>query len=788
MMKNTLIILLILFIVKCSAGQNITKLSGHILQEQNAKPVENAEITVSGTLIGTTSDANGFFQINDLPEGKYILSIRHLGYRNEDKKINVTSKSDKEIKVFLVLQSQNLSEIIIEDKRQTEQFLSKLPYIETIMVKKQIDETAVRDIGDFLRTANNVGGIRKGGTGIDPVVRGFKYSQLNVQVNNGLKVEGGCPNRMDPATSHLEIEDIETIEVIKGPYALKYGPAFGGTINLVTKMPRQCDSSFVQISASKGYESNWNGNKENIGIQGAHKFLFFNFSGGRKDYGDYEDGNGKEVKSSFKKYNYKGQFGFMPAKNHSLLFNYEESKGRDISFPSLPMDERSDDTRLMSADYKWELSENKLDVFKFKIYDSDVHHEMDNKERPYSDTVASVSKIHAQNFGGRVDFQTAIGNGTLSFGGDMEQIRKDGERVKNMIQQPGLPVKTEKLWNNAKISNYGLFGEYKKNIKSFELIASVRLDFDAASSDSISILHPMQGEIYAYGTDSIQSNFINFSFSFGMTKFLNKNFSISLSLGRGTRSPDVTERFIILLPVGYDNYDYLGNPKLKPETNNQVDLTFKYDSEKNGMLQVNGFYSLVSNFITGKLLPPSEQKPLTVGVEGVKQFSNSGNGRLRGFELAYSLPQRLKFGMNVFASYTYGTLNETTKFIKSSSGEIIGQEVIYDDPIAEIPPFESSVIFSYKFFRNKLIPKFTFRWVAEKSSVSEAQFEKESPGFMVSDVSVYYLFNRYFSLSCGVNNIFDNAYYEHLNRNIVGSKTSLYEPGRVFYFNLMFRI
>lgn len=787
-MKNTIYILLILVIGKFSLGQNTTTLSGYILQEQNSKPIENAEITVSGTTKGTTSDANGFFQINDLPEGKYNLNIQHLGYRKEVKKINVSDKSSKEIQIFLAPQSQNLSEIIIEDKREKKHFISKLPYVETVMVKEQIDETAARDIGDFLRSANNVGGIRKGGTGIDPVVRGFKYSQLNVQVNNGLKVEGGCPNRMDPATAHIEIEDIETIEVIKGPYALKYGPAFGGTINMVTKMPRQCDSSFVQINASKGYESNWNGNKENIGIQGAYKFLFFNFSGGRKNYGSYQDGNGNEVKSSFNKYNYRGQLGFMPSKNHSLLFNYEESKGRDISFPSLPMDERSDDTRLMSADYKWELSEDKPDIFKIKIYDSDVHHEMDNKERPYSDTVVSISKIHAQNFGGRADFQTEIGKGTLIAGGDMEEIRKDGDRLKNMIQQPGLPVKTENLWNNAKIDNYGFFAEYTKKIKAFEFIASGRLDLNTASSDSISIMHPMQGEIYAYGNDSIKSNFTNISFSFGITRFLNKNLSVSLSLGRGTRSPDVTERFIILLPVGYDNYDYLGNPKLNPETNNQADLTFKYDSEKIGLLQVNGFYSIVNNFITGKLLPPSEQKPLTVGVEGVKQFSNSGNGQLRGFELAYSLPQHLKFGVNVFASYTYGTINETTKFLKSSSGEIIGQEIIYNDPVAEIPPFESSVIFSYKFFKNKLIPKFTFRWVAEKSRVSEAQFEKESPGFTVSDLSVYYLFNRYFSLSCGVNNIFDNAYYEHLNRNIVGSKTSLYEPGRVFYFNLMFRI
>ncbi len=36
----------------------------------------------------------------------------------------------------------------------------------------------------------------------------------------------------------------------------------------------------------------------------------------------------------------------------------------------------------------------------------------------------------------------------------------------------------------------------------------------------------------------------------------------------------------------------------------------------------------------------------------------------------------------------------------------------------------------------------------------------------------------------GVQNIFDKAYYEHLNRRIVGSSDPLYEAGRSFYLNL----
>jgi iron complex outermembrane receptor protein len=54
--------------------------------------------------------------------------------------------------------------------------------------------------------------------GIDPVVRGFKYSQLNVQLNGGLRIEGGCPNRMDPATAHVDMNDLENITILKGPF------------------------------------------------------------------------------------------------------------------------------------------------------------------------------------------------------------------------------------------------------------------------------------------------------------------------------------------------------------------------------------------------------------------------------------------------------------------------------------------------------------------------------------------------------------------------------------------
>jgi hypothetical protein len=41
---------------------------------------------------------------------------------------------------------------------------------------------------------------------------------LNIQFDGGTKAMHACPNRMDPITTHVIPEEIEKIEIIKGPY------------------------------------------------------------------------------------------------------------------------------------------------------------------------------------------------------------------------------------------------------------------------------------------------------------------------------------------------------------------------------------------------------------------------------------------------------------------------------------------------------------------------------------------------------------------------------------------
>ncbi len=778
----------LLFVVCCysAISQEVGSLKGQVFDGQSGQPVEHAAIHLQPGLFNAITDSKGFYHLEDIPVGEYKLKVSHVSYNANEQAISIFQGQEQVLDLVMEQKVEPLQEVVIVEKGFESHIISPLPYIETKFTRDQIEGEAVRDVTNYLRSSKNINGIRKGGTQLDPVVRGFKFSQLSVQMNGGQKIEGGCPNRMDPATAHVEIEDIESIEVLKGPYALKYGPMFGGLINLTTEIPPHSDSSYIHLDALQAYETNWNGNKQHLNVYGGYKWFFYNFSGGRKDFGNYSDGNGNEVKSEFTKYNYKGQLGFTPFKNHILTLNFEESKGRNIRFPTLPMDERKDDTRLLSVDYR---AIGIAEIFKsvrVKGYLSDVRHEMDNKYRPFSDTVVAISVIDAVNQGIRLETGYDIAGGSLLAGLDYENIKKDGVRDKNMILQPGLPIKTEQLWNNAEISNLGFFAEFTSTLQSWDFVASARLDMNQANSGDIIIQHPMQGEIYHYSSDSIESRFTNFSINLGATWNIRQNLAVSLAVGRGVRSPDMTERFIILLPIGYDKFDYLGNPKLKPEANNQADLTVKYTNSGIGMLQVNGFYSLVNDFITGKRLPPVEQKPLTADVLGVKQFYNAGNARLRGFELSYVTPLRHKLGGSIFASYTHGTIDKVLKHIMDETGEVTGDVWLSNDAMSEIPPLEATINVHYRLFSDKLIPKFNIRMVGEQKHVSEAFYENETPGFVTIGLSFSYAFNKYIRFYAGVDNLFNAAYYEHLNRNIIGSNLDLYEPGRSFYFNLYF--
>ncbi|HPD63855.1 MAG TPA: TonB-dependent receptor [Bacteroidia bacterium] len=759
-------------------AQNIS-VTGKVTDIETGKTLSAANVVVKPSGKGCATDENGRYLIENLQPGEYTIEVSFVGFKKSTRKVNLTENKRYVFDFAMVATNFELGEVILKDWSARQD-----PFVKTEMKKIEIEILPTRDIGDFLRQIPNVSAIRKGGTQLDPVIRGYKYDQLNVRVDGYMRIEGGCPNRMDPNISHIEVDDIERIEVIKGPYVLRYGPTMGGFLNLVTSKPTPFEGKKFQLTARgiKGYESNWNGTKDRLNVKFGNDRVYFNLSGNNQEYGNYKDGNGNLVLSSFRKYSFTGEIGIVPLKNHEFIYSFVSSHGRDVHFPALPMDERLDDTRLMSAVYSIASPFKNISNLRIMAFNSNVHHVMDTKEKPSGDTMIGVSTIDAIVSGANLNFTLLPNeNNKLYFITGIEHTTKKGDRVKTMYMQPAepvVPVKTEFLIDGF-ITNTYFATEYERKFETMTLTASLRYDNNQAHSGPVYVYGLKAGKPIIQDTlypEDITLN--NLSASFGFNKYLNENLTLGLAIGRGVRSPNLLERYVTLLPIGYDKYDYLGNPDLKAEANHQADLTIKYETDKIGRVTVNGFFSYVINYIAARQLPPTQYLPNTKGVYGVKQFYNADPVYFRGFEFTYSSPEQYKLGGSLIAAYTRATMTKAWDKMTEIS----------PDALYEIPPLDVRANVYYSFFNSKLIPRLTVRYAAPQNYVSVAYGEKTTPSFWLANLTLAYIYNHFVTLSCGINNIFNTPYYEHLNRRVIGSPDNLYEPGRVFFANLIVKI
>jgi iron complex outermembrane receptor protein len=790
-MKRLLLLIVALAISIYGYAQNDYTLKGKVTNAQDGKPIADVNLVLMPIKKGTITASDGTYIISEIPKGKYILSVTFMGYKKFEKEI--AFEKDNIVNLSIALEK---GDIMMPPTPIVAKPPMPLEHITTKIEKVDLNATANRDIGDYIRLAPGVSGVRKGGSSVDPAIRGYKFFQVTTFVDEGVMIPGGCPNRMDPTASHIEVDDIQGVEIIKGPHALKYGIGFGGYVHLMTSKPEPFETKDfeVKIKGMKSYESNWNGNKDYINVKFGNNKTYFNFAGANAQYGNYKDGNGDVVRSQYHKYGFSAEMGYKPTKKSELLISYNQSYNRDGAFPALPMDERIDNTDLLAVNFKMMKVSPRIMAIKAKFFQANVFHEMDNKEREFADTVVSISQVDAmtRGFGAGTMIKTGE-KSTLMIGAGLMQMEKFGERTKIYWRMPpvvtGVPQKVEVLMD-ATIRNQGSFFEYKNKFGLTNFIAAGRLDLNMAESTSPLTLADVNGDsLITYEKSTFYQNI---SLSLGIERPLKNNFAFSVYLGRGVRPPNMLERFLQLLPVGYDNFDYVGRPDILPEANHQLDVSLTNRTEDLGNFSVTGFYSVITNFISSQVLPPSVIPTNSIDVLGVKIFTNVDLAYFRGFEFTYSSPAKYNFRADIGAAYTRATVSEGLGWNADAQGNPAGTVSIKDDNLEEIPPFEATLRMLYYYKEGKFVPRTTIRFVADQNQVSQSYNERTTPGFIVADASFSYRHNSNLTINAGVANLFDKAYFEHLNRRIIGSIDcencrlgNLYEPGRSFFVNMV---
>jgi len=616
------------------------------------------------------------------------------------------------------------------------------------------------DAGNLMEMVPGISSIRKSGAyGFDPVLRGFKFDQINVVLDGVQTASAACPNRMDPAASQIPVNIISQAEVLKGPHSLRYGNTFGGTINFKSSTPDFKEKTSLLGRIGTSYESNGDIFRTEAvgGISG--KRVDFRIFGAYSKGNDYSDGENIKIPARFNRLNWGGKFGCKPSQSQEIGILVSNNFAKDVDFPALPMDLREDNTWLVNASHSAVFFDKAISSWNTSVYGTMVDHLMDNYDKIMNPRkVDAVTEAKTRNYGGRTELRFDFGKSFLYGGFDHRYESADGTRTRELLMGPMAgKVFNDNVWQDAQVQRTGVFGEWHYSKTGFQLVFSGRLDFNSSKVNN-------PADRFSSIYSDLGSSVVHPSLSAGGTSFFNEKLSLGLWLGMATRSPGITERYINQFPVGLDPYEMLGNPKLKPEMNNQLDAVFKYQDVRSN-ISINVFSSLLRNYISSEIR--EEIQVAMASSPGVRQFVNIDKALMAGFEATWNQQITGFLNHNMSLSYTYG------------------KNKVLDEPLPEIPPFELRYSLLGSFLKNKLQPEIIWRSVAKQCRIASSYGETKTPGFNVFDTKISWQINKAVSATGGVQNLFDMAFYEHLSRSVRNAeKRPIYSPGRSFYVTL----
>jgi iron complex outermembrane recepter protein len=599
---------------------------------------------------------------------------------------------------------------------------------------------------------------------------------------------------MDPVMAHLEPEQIEQVEIVKGPYLMEYGSSPAASIRIATNKGIQQFTKGKKLNVISGYETNRNAWRHSLNFRKSNGKIFYALAGGLKSSDDYKDGNDEEWESSFKKYFLSADAGYRSDRNSIFIVSWKGSFARDVMFPALPMDEIKDNTQIFSGQYNKLYPSDPSKSLNISLYHTSVYHLMDNSFRPqYTKVVPpltgimqSEAGVYTRSSGFRTAFSKKYSEIDIESGIDVHLITKNGTREMKMIMEMGgqqyTNIKLTNLWNNSVIMNGGVFGKVSSAKNRFSYNATVRLDLNHShSSDTLNLLS--NGE-NMYDYEAV--NRLLPAISSGFYYRLAKNTIAGLAFAYSCRAPDMQERYIKFLATGYDRFDYLGDPQLKPETNLQADMVLNYINGSTNF-SINLFASEIYDYITGLLVPPTVARPQSLGAPGVKQFSNIDKAIFTGFETSGGFLITSYSELSFSAGYTLAWYPEIEKVVITDN-QPIHTILIKNDPVAEMPALDGELQYKYNIAKLNLKPAFIIKATAPQNRVSGSYGEEETPGYVIADINLVWNPSRLWMITAGVKNILNTSYYDHLNRRLLSTGPKLYEPGRSVFILLKLSI
>ena len=210
----------------------VGSIRGFVYEESSGEPAMFSNVVLDGTKIGTVTDANGFFNLSQVPVGTYTINVSYIGFDAISSSVEVIPNKINNEKFYLKESSIQLNTIQLSAERQeaktsvntsvvklTSKSLNKLPSI-----------GGEPDIAQFLQVIPGV--VFTGDQGGQLYIRG------GAPIHNAVLLDGMILYNAFHSIGLFSVFDtdvIKTADVYTGGFSAEYGGRISSVVDIKTR-------------------------------------------------------------------------------------------------------------------------------------------------------------------------------------------------------------------------------------------------------------------------------------------------------------------------------------------------------------------------------------------------------------------------------------------------------------------------------------------------------------------------------------------------------------------------
>lgn len=755
-----------------AAGSEPATLTGMVTVVDHGEPLGGVEVLLRPGGRRTHTDSSGRFTFTGLPAGEYVATFRLTSHAGTERPVLLRPGEEERLEIGLEVSAILLDEIQVTATRGR-RAVTEVAAPVSVVDREDLERRQASKVGELLAAEP---GVEVEGSGPFlglPVIRGLSGNRVLVLVD-GQRLNNAreAINFGGVQPSLLDVEQIEEVEILRGPASVLYGTdALGGIVNIITReAPFPSAGLAFGGHVETGYGSIDEGRRVSGSLRASAPRFGVRVAGAWREADDFESPEAVVVNSAAESLDLSADIEFRPSAAHRLTLGLDRFEAEDVGLPgtagvftgSFPFTDREKASLTYSTTAVPAIGDLRVETY---VQDQDENFAtvldlppieagpstlfIDSETERVSDVVTVGANIRAEK---AVGIRHRLTYGIDFFRDDVDEERREETVTVSEPRFPGgPPAGTETEVDDAPTTPEAIFqglGFYLQDeieAGRWRLVPGVR--FDRFDIDTERLDRP-EGAVPAQDrTEEAVSA------SVGVLFHATPRIRPVVSVGRAFRTPNIIERFFF--GPGSQGGLTVPSPDLENETSLNVDAGIRLAFPRVRAMATY-FHNRIDDFIT--FVPGTFEGDSTFAGQPISQVANVGEVRLQGVEasLEYLIPVG---GTELFASAAFSYTD--------------GEDLETDQPLF-VPPVKGVFGLRWRGAADALTAGIGVRTVGDRDEVP-AGFEA-TRGFTVVDLygALHLLpwVGHDATLRLGLDNATDEPYREPFNTNLA--------PGRSF--------